>query len=117
MFRLTLIPQSTSRETQISVSGNILTIDGQAIDFSPLGEGEQCETSLPLVGMARRIGGVIEVGVLLQYTTATAESIQSVNPADYIVEVTSGPVPDVIKRRPVVEIPQLETAEDAQVSN
>ncbi len=117
MFRLTLIPQSTNHETQISVSGNILTIDGQAIDFTPLGEGEQCETSLPLVGMARRVGGVIEVGVQLKYSTETAEHLQSVNPADYIVEVVAGPVPDVIKRRPVVEIPQLETAEDAQFSN
>lgn len=113
MFRITYIPKSANHETQISVSGNILTIDGQAIDFSPLGEGEQCDTELPLVGKARRVGGVIEVGIELKYSTETAEPIQSVNPADYIVEVATGPAPDVIRRKPVVEVPPMETAEDA----
>lgn len=117
MFRINHIPQSSDHDTQISVSGNILTIDGQAIDFRPLGEGEQCDTDLPLVGKARRVGGVIEVGVLLKYSTQTAESIQSVNPADYIVEVATGPVPDVIRRKSVVEVQPVETAEDAQASN
>lgn len=116
MFRISLIPQSSDHDMQISVSGNILTIDGHAIDFSPLGEGEQCDTDLPLVGKARRVDGVIEVGVLLKYSTITAEPIQSANPADYIVEVATGKVPDVIRRKPVVEVPPMETA-DAQASN
>ena len=116
MFKIKFSPESSDHDTQTSVSGNILTIDGQAIDFSPLGEGEQCDTDLPLVGVAKRINGIIEVGVRLKYSTITAEPIQSANPADYIVEVATGLVPDVIRRKPVVEVPPMETA-DAQASN
>ncbi len=116
MFKLILDPQSGSKDTQISVSGNILTIDDVAVDFAPLGEGEQCETTRPLIGTARRVDGVITVGVSLQYNSATAEPMQSTNPDDYIIEISTGPVPDVIRRRPIVEVPQMETP-DAEASN
>lgn len=114
MFKITLIPQSANHDTQISVSGQTLIVDGKHIDFSELGEGEQCETTLPLIGVAKRINGVIEVGVLLQYSTQTAEPIQSTNQDDYVVLVSDGPAPDVIRRKPVVQTPMMETAEDAQ---
>lgn len=116
MFKLNLSLQASSADTQISSSGNILTINGTAIDFSPLAEGEQCETELPLIGKARRVGGVIEVGVLLQYNSATAEPIQSINAADYIIELSSGPLPDVIRRKKISEVIQMETA-DAEAGN
>ena len=104
MFKLNLSPQAGSRDTAISVSGNVLTIDGTAIDFSPLGEGEQCETAGPLIGMASRVDGVITVGVLLQYDSATAEPNQSTDPADYLIELSDGTAPDIITRKPVQEI-------------
>ncbi len=104
MFKIKLSPQSGSHNTAISVSGNVLTIDGNAIDFAQLGEGEQCETDAPLIGTARRVDGVITVGVLLQYDSATAEPMQSTDPADYVIELTDGPAPDVIKRKPAQEI-------------
>lgn len=112
MFKLKLSPQSGNHDTAISVSGNVLTIDGTAIDFGPLGEGDQCETAAPLIGIATRVDGVITVGVLLQYDSATAESQQSTDPADYVIELTDGPAPDVIARRAVV-LPELETEPDA----
>ena len=103
MFKIQLRPQASNKDTAISVSGDVLTIDGTAIDFSPLGEGEQCETSAPLVGMASRVDGVITVGVLLQYDSATAEPMQSTDPADYLIDLSGGTAPDVIQRRPVQE--------------
>ncbi len=114
MFKITYFLQSTDHETQVSVSGQTLIVDGQHIDFSELGEGEQCETVLPLVGVAKRVNGVVEVGVQLKYSTQTAEPIQSTNQDDYVVLVSDGPVPDVIRRKTVVQTPMMETAEDAQ---
>lgn len=113
MFNIQLIPQAGSKDTVIIVSGNTLTIDGSAIDFSPLGEGEQCETSEPLIGVASRVAGVVSIRVLYEYSSATAEPIQSPNLNDYIVNVSSGPIPDVIQRKPA---PQLEIA-NAETSN
>ena len=107
MFKLILSPQAGSHDTAISVSGDVLTIDGSVIDFSQLGEGEQCETDAPLIGTARRVDGVITVGVLLQYDSATAEPMQSTDPADYVVELTSGTAPDVIKRKAAADIPSI----------
>jgi len=103
MFKLNLSPQAGSRDTVITAEGDVLTIDGAAIDLGPLGEGEQCDTSAPLVGMARRVDGVISVGVLLQYDSATAEPMQSTDPADYLIELTEGTAPDVITRKPISE--------------
>ncbi len=116
MFRLILSPQECQIETEIRASGDALTINGTVIDFSTLAEGERCETELPLLGVALRVDGVIEVGVLLQYNSATAEPIQSINTTDYIIELSSGPLPDVIRRKPIVEVPQMETP-DAKASN
>jgi hypothetical protein len=103
MFKIQLSPQAGSRDTVITVEGDVLTIDGTAIDFGPLGEGEQCDTSAPLVGTARRVDGVISVGVLLQYDSATAEPMQSTDAADYLIELTEGTAPDVIARKPITE--------------
>ena len=115
MFKITCFLQSSDHETKISVSGQSLVVDGTPIDFSALGEGEQCDTELPLVGKVRRIGGVVEVGVRFRYSTETAEPIQSTNQDDYIVTLSSGALPDIIRRKPVVEVPpMMETAENAE---
>jgi hypothetical protein len=107
MFKLILSPQAGSRDTAISVSGDVLTIDGNVIDFSQLGEGEQCDTDAPLIGTARRVDGVITVGVLLQYDSETAEPMQSTDPADYVIELTSGTATDVIKRKAAADLPDI----------
>lgn len=109
MFRIKLVPQAGNRDTVIRALGDVLTIDGVAVDFAPLGEGEQCETSAPLLGMASRVDGVVNISVLFHYDSATAESMQSTNPADYLIELVEGDAPDIIKRRPKAE--QLDDAE------
>ena len=71
------------------------------IDFAQLQEGEQCETTEPLIGLACRTGGIVSVTVRFEYDRLTAEPIQSPNMDDYIVSVFSGPMKDVIKRKPL----------------
>jgi hypothetical protein len=114
MFKIQLSPVAGNSDTVLHASGEVLTIDGVAVDFSPLGEGEQCETTLPLIGLASRIGGVVNITVRFEYDRATAEPMQSTNLNDYIVNVSSGPIPDVIRRKPA---PQPMEAFDAETSN
>lgn len=114
MFNIQLIPFSGNSDTIIHASGEVLTIDGLPVDFSPLGEGEQCETTSPLIGLASRIGGVVNVTVRFEYDAATAEPMQSTILNDYIVNVSSGPIPDVIRRKPA---PQPMEVSDAETSN
>lgn len=109
MFKIQLSPVAGNRDTMIRAVGDVLTIDGVVVDFAPLGEGEQCETSAPLLGMASRVDGVVNISVLFHYDRATAESMQSTNPADYLIELVEGDAPDIIKRRPKAE--QLDNAE------
>lgn len=103
MFKIQLSPVAGNSDTMIHASGEVLTIDGVAVDFSPLGEGEQCETTSPLIGLASRIGGVVNVTVRFEYDSATAEPMQSTNAADYLIELADGTAPDVIARKPVQE--------------
>jgi hypothetical protein len=111
MFKIQLSPIAGYSDTQIHASGDVLTIDGVAVDFSPLGEGEQCETSEPLIGFARRVGGVVYITVRLEYKSATAEPMQSTNFNDYIVNVSSGLIPDVIRRKPATAPMEISNAE------
>lgn len=111
MFKIQLSPVAGSRDTSISASGNVLTIDGTPIDFSPLAEGEQCETSAPLIGLATRVDGVVNISVRYEYDSATAEPMQSVLMEDYIVTVSAGSITDVIRRKPApMETPNAETS-------
>lgn len=114
MFKIQLSPQAGNKDTAISVSGNVLTIDDIEVDFSPLGEGEQCETVEPLIGLASRVGGVVSVTVRFEYISETAEPMQSQDLSDYIVNISSGPIPDVISRKPA---PQMMEIPDAETSN
>ncbi len=110
MFKIQLSPIAGNKDTQISASGDVLTIDGVAVDFAPLGEGEQCETSAPLIGLARRVDSVIEIGLIYEYNSATAEPMQSADPADYLIELTEGDAPDIIKRKPLEGAQYVEVA-------
>lgn len=103
MFKLNLVPQAANQDTKISAAGFVLTVDGQDADFSILEDGQQVELEAPLIGTARRVGDVISLSVLLQYDSATAEPMQSTDPADYVIELSDGDAPDVIKRKPAPE--------------
>lgn len=111
MFKIQLSPVAGDSDTMINASGEVLTIDGVAVDFSPLGEGEQCETSAPLIGLASRVGGVINITIRFEYNSSTAEPMQSTNLNDYIVNVSSGPIPDVIRRKPALQPMEIGNAE------
>lgn len=104
MFKIKFSPQASDQDTVVIADGDLLIVDGEPIDFEPLGEGEQCDTLAPLVGPARRVNGVIHVGVTLKYDSATAEPMQSPDPADYVIELTEGQAPDIIRRKPIQEI-------------
>lgn len=110
MFKVCLSPVASNKDTVIKVVGDVLTVDGVDIDFAELKEGEQCETAEPLLGLATRLGGVVSIMVRFEYDTLTAEPMQSVDIADYIVNVNSGFIPDVIKRKPTQIIHDLEQA-------
>lgn len=113
MFKIQFSPRSSDQDTVVIADGDLLIVDGEPIDFEPLGEGEQCDTLEPLVGKARRVNGVIHVGVTLKYDSATAEPLQSPDPADYVIELSDGKAPDVIRRKPIVEVGPMEGAPDA----
>lgn len=99
MFKLFLSPVAGSRDTMIFALGDELTINETTINFAELAEGEQCETGGPLLGMARRVDGVVSVSVRYEYDSATAEPMQSTDPADYVIELVDGVAPDIIKRK------------------
>lgn len=103
MFKIQLSPVAGNKDTLIRAARGVLTIDGMAVDFAGLGEGEQCETSAPLLGMARRVDDVVFVSVHYEYNSATAEPMQSTDAADYLIELSDGDAPDIIKRRPAQE--------------
>lgn len=103
MFKITLSPQAADKDTTIIADGDTLIIDGVPVDFSELAEGDECDTLPPLIGVARRSGGDIHVGVLLQYNSFTAEPVQSSDPADYMIDLVDGQAVGVIKQKEVAQ--------------
>lgn len=111
-MKIQLHPIASNRDTVIKVIGDLLSIDGIEIDLSVIEDGEQCEAERPIVGLVRRVDGVIEVGIEYHYNSATAEPMQSTDPAAYFIELEEGDAPDPIARKPV----QQEPIEDVEVT-
>lgn len=88
-------------ETAISVSGDTVTVDGTAYDLSGVPDGAEATPAgaHPFVGTITREGGAIRCTIRVAYDPATAEADQPTDPAHWQVDVTSGPVPDLIQRR------------------
>jgi len=101
MFKITLSPTASNKNTVISVSGKTLTYDGTAHDFTTLESGAQVAAESPAIGLIKNVGGVIHITLEYHYDMATAEPEQSTNAADYIVELSSGTLQDVITRKAV----------------
>lgn len=80
-------------ETEISVSGDMIVIDGTAYDLSSVPEGGAAEPSTlePFVGLITRVGGEIHCSVLAMLGPNAASS-QSTDPAHWRATVTEGPV-------------------------
>ena len=89
----------------ISVSGDVLTHNGETFDLSPIEEGGEANPTgeHPFVGPITRQDGVIRVGVRYAYDTSTAEPNQPADPAHWLVEITGGAVPDPVARKPESE--------------
>lgn len=94
-MKITLSPQRGlpgQPETALHVSGDTVTVDGAAHDFSAVPEGgAQDAPDAPFEGAITREGGMIHatVRVILGDDAASA---QPTDPAHWIVEVTDGPV-------------------------
>jgi hypothetical protein len=96
-MQIKLSPVASNRTTTVSVSGLVITIDGQPIDLSVIPEGgyaEPDENSLFIGNVTRE-----EVTVRYHYESMKAEPNQSTNWDDYTFEVTDGAVPCPIQWR------------------
>ena len=100
---ITLSPQASNANTTISVAGQVLTYNGTEYDLSSIPLNGEAEGEAPAIGSLRNVGGVIHVTLLYPYDASLAESNQSSNLEDYIVDVTSGEVASPIKLKPVEE--------------
>jgi hypothetical protein len=89
-------------ETEASVAGDVLTVDGHAYDLSAVPEGgEAMPQGLqhPFIGPITRFAGEISAALVWRYDAETAEAEQgSVHP---VAIVSKGPVPDPVTRRPI----------------
>ena len=93
-MKIILSPIASNRTTQVSVSGLVITIDGQPIDLSVIPEGGYAEPdeNSPFIGNVTRD----EVTVRYEYESIKAVPDQSREWADYTFEVTEGEVPSPI---------------------
>lgn len=92
---------ANGRETTASINGRILTVDGADYDLSGLGEGDiaTAEGQHPFIGPIAMADGVTRLALLWSYDPATADPDQGTGHP--VLTVTSGAVPDPVKRLPV----------------
>ena len=106
-MKLTLSPQvglPGAPETTISVSGDIITIDGTPYDLSPVPEGgEATAEDSPFVGKITRQDGTLHVTVRVVLGD-DAESNQPTDPAHWVIENASGDVAIPALRKPELEV-------------
>ena len=90
-------------ETQASVAGELITVNGVEYDLAPIPEGGEARPTgdHPFMGPMTRTEGVLRVSLFWFYDTATAEPSQG--PERPVLTITSGDVPDPVKRKPVIE--------------
>jgi len=91
-----LVVNNSKQAPVISLSGLVLTIDGQQIDLSTIPVGGQAESDTDLLqGIVTRD----EVTVNYPYSTDIYESNQSTNKQDYEFDITEGTISCPLKRR------------------
>ena len=98
-IKLNPIVVSQSKQAPvISLSGLVLTIDGQKIDLSSIPVGGQAESDTDLLqGIVTRD----EVTINYLYSTDIYESNQSTKQQDYEFDITEGIISCPLKRRNV----------------
>lgn len=101
-MKITFSPIADDHDTVLTVSGDIITIDGLSYDLSSIPEGGEArdeDPASPFEGMIRRVNGQITCTVRARFDAATAAPQESTDWADYTFEVKFGTVPDPIRRR------------------
>lgn len=101
-------------DDEVSVAGDVLTVNGVEYDMSPLQEGDEArferetddEPECPIAGHVRRLGGEIHLHLQFRYATSTAMPDQPQELAT--VSIASGPLPDPVLRRPPPVVAQEE---------
>jgi len=113
-MKIILSPIASNHTTEISVSGLVITIDGQPIDLSVIPEGgyAEPEDDSPFIGNVTREA----VTVRYHYESLNACDNQSTNWADYTFEINDGPVPCPIVWKAVEEIIE-KPVEDTEVQD
>ena len=94
-MNITLVPQRRDDTLVVSKSGDTLTINGTAYDFSVIPEGATLPASATdcplLTGKIERIGGVLRLSLILPHgpnpSQAVAFPAPLVNPADGVLEL------------------------------
>lgn len=102
-------------ETKARVDGDIITVDGLPCDLSAIGEGDlgipdgdhPFAVALGEPMPATRSGGVLHVAIRWVYDPATADPDQGTEHP--VLTVTSGAVPDPVRRQLASHDPELET--------
>jgi hypothetical protein len=90
-MKIILSPIASNHTTEVSVSGLVITIDGQPIDLSVIPEGGYAEANdeSPFIGNVTRD----KLTVRYHYESIKADPHQSKDWADYTFEVNDGLVP------------------------
>jgi uncharacterized protein (UPF0212 family) len=93
MFELKLAPQLRGDALEVSVSADVLTLNGVALDFTQLPEGatlpREAIDCLWIAGDVQRVAGVLQVPVLLPITSAASAAACFPDP---ITVTQDGPV-------------------------
>lgn len=103
MFKITLLPYRPAGPDvpipSVSAQGDVLTINGEAFDFSQLQEGETLMnsssppsiTSEYIKGDVTRENGYITLSLRLPYSYGADQSVRYPNPNPLVID-TDGPV-------------------------
>lgn len=85
-MKITLSPIASSKNDELpQVNGDVLMYRGESHDLSQLPEGATVEAVAPFVGQITRIDGELQLSILYEYDSATAEPMQSANIEDYVL--------------------------------
>lgn len=76
MFKITLSPQYSDAVLMLEKVGNILTLNGEKYDFSPLEEGDEIPPeaidSYFIVGDIKKIDGIVHLTIIMPYSDGEA---------------------------------------------
>ncbi|WP_143508412.1 hypothetical protein [Pseudomonas synxantha] len=111
-MKITLFPSLESDECVASVEGDVVTLDGEVIDLSPLPDGfrllaaELGNKFFVPTSYVERIDGELLITLFLRVEPATEEKWRS-PPTPNVLVVESGVIPFPDTRAVEIEVPKL----------